>query len=156
MPDQFEDKYLDVLHNIETALVHAYDEHAEMTDWETRDAVKALLRTYKAELNGRTAPQLNLKPLPQDAYENVKMMCDWRLGRAIILTEDGKPPADLPPPKTLDEMIACLQRILRSIELWQKEGGRRGFLQFCEQVRAVVDARHSVTTRATASRRDRG
>ena len=130
MPDPFEEKYIDVLHNIETALVHAYDEHAEMSDWEARDAVKALMRMYKAERDGRATPALKLKPLAQEAYNNVKMLCDWRLGRAIILTEDGKPPADLPPPKTLDEMIACLQRILRSIEMWQKEGGRRGYYNF--------------------------
>lgn len=130
MADPFEEKYLDVLHNIETALVHSYDEHAELTDWETRDAVKALMRTYKAELSGRAAPNLNLKPLTQEAYNNLKMLCDWRLGRAILLTEGGKPPKDSPPPKTLDEMIACLQRILRSIEMWQKEGGRRGYYNF--------------------------
>jgi hypothetical protein len=133
MPDQFEDKYLDVLHNIETALVHAYEEHAEMTDWETRDAVKALMRAYKAELNKRVAPPLNLKPLVQSAYDDVKMICDWQLGRATLLTEDGKIPAELPSPKTLDEIIACLQRILRSIELWQKEGGRRGYYKFVSQ-----------------------
>ena len=50
MPDEFETKYLDVLHNIETALAHTYDGHAEMTDWKAREAVNALIRTYKAEL----------------------------------------------------------------------------------------------------------
>lgn len=131
MPDTFEDKYLDVLHNIETALAHEYEEHSELTDWETRDAVKALMRTYKAELNGRATPLLNLKPLSQSAYDSVKMMCDFRLGRATILTETGIAPEIQP--KTLDEMIACLQRILRSIEMWQKEGGRRGYYNFTSQ-----------------------
>ncbi len=32
-----------------------------------------------------------------------------------------------------EEMIACLHRILRSIELWQKEGGRRGYYNFVNQ-----------------------
>ena len=131
--EKFEEEYLDVLHNIETALAHEYEEHSEMTDWETRDAVKALMRAYKAELNERAAPALNLKPLTQSAYDSVKMMCDWRLGRATILTEGGKIPAELPPPKPLNEIIACLQRILRSIELWQKEGGRRGYYNFVSQ-----------------------
>jgi len=39
----------------------------------------------------------------------------------------------LPPPKTLDEIIACLQRILRSIELWQRERGQRGYYDFVSQ-----------------------
>jgi len=133
MPDPFEEKYLDVLHNIETALVQAYDEHAEMTDWETRDAVKALLRVYKAESSGRAAPTLQLNPLAREAYDDLRLVCEFRLGRATVLTEEGKPPDALPPSKTLDEMIACLQRILRSIELWQKEGGRRGYYNFVNQ-----------------------
>ena len=120
--EKFEDKYLDVLHNIETALVHSYEEHAEMTDWDAREAVNALIRAYKAELRGRGTPSIRLNAVARDAYENVKMMCDWRLGRATILTEDGKIPEELPTPKTLEEIIACLQRILRSIEMWQKEG----------------------------------
>ena len=133
MPDPFEEKYLDVLHNIETALVQTYDEHAEMTDWDARDAVKALLRVYKAESSGRAAPTLQLNPLAQKAYHYLRLVCEFRLGRATISPEEGKPLAALPPPKTLDEMIACLQRVLRSIELWQKEGGRRGYYNFVNQ-----------------------
>ncbi len=133
MPKAFEEKYIDVLHNIETALAFTYRDRDEMTDWDARDAMNALIRTYKAEARGRAAPPLKLNPLAQTTYENVKMICEWRLGRAIILTEDGKPPPDMPSPKTLDEIIACLQRVLRSIELWQKEGGRRGYFNFVSQ-----------------------
>ena len=133
MPDPFEEKYLDVLHNIETALVHTYDEHKEMTDWEARDAIHALMRAYKAETRGRIAPTMSLNPRAQEAFTNVKMMCDWRLGRATLLTEDGKPPDVEIPPKTVDEIILCLQRILRSIEIWQKEGGRRGYYNFVRE-----------------------
>lgn len=133
MVDKFEDKYLDVLHNIETALVHSYEEHAEMTDWDAHEAVNALMRTYKAELRGRATPSVRLNAIAQDAFTNVKKMCDWRLGRATILTEDGKLPDFEMTLKTLDEIIACLQRIQRSIEMWQKEGGRRGYYNFARQ-----------------------
>ena len=60
MPDKFEDKYLDVLHNIEIALVRSYEEHAEMTDWDAREAVNRLIRTYKAEIRGRGSPSIRL------------------------------------------------------------------------------------------------
>ncbi len=30
-------------------------------------------------------------------------------------------------------MIACLKRIRSSIQLWNKEGGRRGYLNFVSQ-----------------------
>ncbi|GAB4274994.1 MAG: hypothetical protein Kow0080_23890 [Candidatus Promineifilaceae bacterium] len=34
---------------------------------------------------------------------------------------------------TVSEIIACLKRIQRSIEMWQKEGGRRGYFEFINQ-----------------------
>ena len=84
--EKFEDESSDVLHNIETALVHTYEDHAEMTDWEAREAVNSLIRIYKAELRGRGSPVFRLNTVAQSAYDNVKLMCDWRLGRATILT----------------------------------------------------------------------
>jgi hypothetical protein len=37
-----------------------------------------------------------------------------------------------PVPITLDEMIACLKRVRRSVKRWTKEGGRRGYLDFVD------------------------
>jgi hypothetical protein len=37
------------------------------------------------------------------------------------------------PPKTVEEMIACLKFIRRSIERWNKRGGQRGYLDFVSQ-----------------------
>ncbi|MCX7838190.1 MAG: hypothetical protein N2559_01855 [Anaerolineae bacterium] len=135
MADPFVNKYFDVLQNIEVALVQTYKTHKEMTDWDTRDALKALIRTYKAERNGRAAPTLKLNVFAQAAYDNAKMMCEFRLGRREVklLTQDGKPPQNLPAPLTLDEIIACLQYILNSVELWHKEGGQRGYYNFVRQ-----------------------
>jgi hypothetical protein len=128
----FDDKYLDVLQNIEFALMQAYRAHAEMTDWEAREAVKALMRVYKAEASKSIAPILRLNLLGQEAFESVKMVCDWRLGKATVMPEDGKPSIEMKM-QTLDEVIACLQRILRSIQMWEKEGGRRGYFNFVSQ-----------------------
>jgi hypothetical protein len=36
-------------------------------------------------------------------------------------------------PKTVDEIIACLKRIRRSIQFWQKKGGRQGYLTFISE-----------------------
>ncbi len=52
------------------------------------------------------------------------------MGRESMLKEKGDE-ANVPmTPKTVDEMIAYLQRISRSIEMWEKEGGRRGYFNF--------------------------
>ena len=44
--EPFEEKYQDVLHNMETALVQAYREHDEMMDWDALTAVNGHIRTY--------------------------------------------------------------------------------------------------------------
>ncbi len=130
---RFDEKYADVLENIEFALLQPYRAHVEMTDWEARDAVKALIRTYQAETRGRAAPSLKLNPLAQEAYDSIKMICDWRLGRAEMLLSEGKPMDVAMTAKTVEEIISCLKTIHRSIELWQKERGRRGYFDFVSQ-----------------------
>lgn len=129
---RFDKRYEDVYRDIETALAQVYREHAEMTDWHARDALKALIRTYQAETRGRVVPSLKLETFAQEAYDQAKIVCDWRLGRATV-TENNKR-ADVPPNvKTIDEIIACLKTIHASIELWQKERGRRGYFDFVSQ-----------------------
>jgi O6-methylguanine-DNA--protein-cysteine methyltransferase len=41
--DDFEEKYLDVLQNIEFGIVSVYREHPEMLDWDAFKAVEALI-----------------------------------------------------------------------------------------------------------------
>ena len=130
---RIEEEYQDVLHNIESALVSVYREDEEMTDWEALKAVKGLIRAYTAEQRNRSQPNLKLTPAAEEAYEQVKFICDWRLGRAHFEDESGAP-VDLGlEPLTVSEIIACLKRIRRSIEMWNKRGGRRGYFNYVDQ-----------------------
>ena len=126
----FEEEYQDVLQNIEFALVQVYRDHDEMTDWEAEQAINGLIRTYTAEERGRSEPNLRLQPLAEEAYERVMAMCEWRLGRSQLLDDAGEE-VNLPVSSiTLSEMVDCLKRIRRSIQMWRKEGGRRGYFDF--------------------------
>lgn len=135
MGTEFEDKYLDVLQNIESGIVSVFRKHPEMTDWDAQNAVEGLVRTYQAEGRQRRAPVLRLAPLAQETFDAVRVMCEWRLGRREAVHTDDEGKSDDIPMRTvtLDEMIACLKRIRSSIELWNKEGGRRGYLNFVSQ-----------------------
>jgi len=133
MPDnqRFEDKYLDVLQNIEFGIVRVYRERPELTDWDALDAIEALIRHYTAEMQGKPHPPARLSGLPKLVFESVEAMCEWRLGRTQpIAEEDGRPIELEIKPKTVDEIIACLKRIRRSIRLWNRRGGRQGYLNF--------------------------
>ena len=129
----FEEEYLDVLQNIEAAIVSVYREQSELTDYDADQALGALLREYQAQQHRRSVSPPRLGELALQVYERVKVMCEWRLGNATLPTT--KPFARMPAPKplTLDEVIACLKRIRKSIQRWNKEGGRRGYLQFIAQ-----------------------
>ena len=133
MTENFEDQYLDVLHNIETALVHAYRETPDMTDYDADRAVDALIRTYQAEVSGRERPTLKLNPIALSAYSGVKLMTDFRLGREKMKIKHKKGYLKLGEPLTVPEIIACLKRVLRSIRMWNKKGGRRGYYTFVDQ-----------------------
>lgn len=130
MAQEFLDQYQDVLHNIEFGLMQTYRAHDDMTDFEAHEAISALIRAYQGEIQNRAVPKLRLTILSQEAYDNVRMVCDFHLGRAALLTKSGNP-ANVPlTPKRVDEIIACLKRIRRSIEMWNKELGRRGYFEF--------------------------
>ncbi len=127
---RFEEEYLDVLQNIEFGIVRIYREQPGLVDWDVLDAIQALIRSYTAEARGRPRPKIRLSDLSQLVFDSVEAICEWRLGREQPLAESGQPPDVKIEPKTIDEIVACLKRVQKSIRRWNKEGGRQGYLNF--------------------------
>jgi hypothetical protein len=130
MSETFEDQYLDVLQNIEFSLAQVYRDHADMLDHDARNAIEALARAYQAEARGRTITLPRLNPLAQEAYDLVKAMYEIRLGRSTSFDDNQQPVALEGTPLTLDEIVACLKRIRKSIDTWNRQGGQRGYFNF--------------------------
>lgn len=133
MAETFEEKYEQVLQNIEFALVQVYHAHSDLTDWDATEGLRGLTRMYQAELNKQATPTLKLSPLQQEAYNAVERICEWRLGREVLMDEKGQNVAPELQFQTLDEIILCLKRILRSIQKWNRNGGRRGYFDFVSE-----------------------
>ena len=129
----FEEQYETILRNIESGIVYLYDENPEMTDWEVLAAIEGLIRRYRAETKGRQSPRPPLDPLTAEVYDLVEMICGWHRGTRPLLGEGDKPLDFSIETLTLDEIIACLKRVRKSINLWTQEGGRRGYLTFISQ-----------------------
>ncbi len=130
-----EEQYLDVLQNIEAMIVQSDEEVRDLTDMEVGDVLDALIQTYSAEAGGRSAPILRLSPLKRKVYDNVRTVCEWRLGREPLeeATPDGKrKPKEIPAQEgmTAEAMVACLKRLRLSMKRWTHMGGRRGYLEF--------------------------
>src|SRR5207249_10968068 len=104
------------------ALVSVYKAHADMTDYDAQAAVNALLRAYQAEARKSAPSAIKLSPLAQEAFDSVRAMCEWRLGRAQSTGLFGRLRGLGVEPLSLEDMIDCLKRIRRSIERWNREG----------------------------------
>ncbi|MDL1926862.1 hypothetical protein FBQ79_11420 [Anaerolineae bacterium AMX1] len=113
-----EEEYLDVLQNIEWAILSVYRENPQLFDYDVDKALNALWMGYRSE-----------------QIERVRAICEWRLGRNPMQKEgeDGEVVDLSPEPLTHDVILACIKRIRKSVEFWTKEGGRQGYLYFIDR-----------------------
>jgi len=127
----FEDDYMDVLQNIEMAIVSLYREHRDLVDYDVDKVLNVLWTEYRNEKAERKTPAPMLGENAQLVYDRVKEMCEWRLGRKII-TAGEEFVRVKPEPISLEEIMDCLKRIRKSVDLWNKQGGRQGYLYFID------------------------
>ncbi len=132
MAESFEDRYMDVLQNIESAIVGTYRQHPELSDRNVKDVLDILTRSYEVEARGHSLPAPKFSSPTKELYENVRSMCDWRLGKGALIDESGQPLEREMSPKTINEILACLKRIRLSLKT-HKSGGRHGYLDFVRQ-----------------------
>ena len=121
---------IDVLQNLEFAIVEVWRANPTMTDYTAQRAYEAARQYYRAEQQGHPAKPPVLTGLDARAIEAVKAMCEFRLGR-----QAGPPPVagDVPvTPITLETLLACLQELAKSVERHTRSGGRQGYLQFID------------------------
>lgn len=128
MPDPFEEEYRDVLQNIESSILSVYQDHPEMTDSQVDSALEALERSYHREAIGGPAV-LPKGELSRQVYQAAKLACDWRLGRETAVVDEEEQPIDIKP-LNVGEIEACLKRIRKSLQLWNKDYGTRGYLNY--------------------------
>jgi len=123
------DRHPDVLHNLEFAIVDVYRAEPALLDLDAQDAVDALVRHYRAEQEGRQPPSNRLDDRAERVFQALTEICEWRLGRGRLSGLDEIPGASIP----VAELVECLRRIQKSIRLWNREAGRRGYLGFVSQ-----------------------
>jgi hypothetical protein len=128
-----EKDHLDVLQNIEFAIVSVHQRQPALVDFDVDAALNALIAHYQSKAIDRPARQSNLNERAKQVYEMVQAMCDWRLGDETLLSADMKRRGPRPEPRNTEVIVACLKRIRKSVEKWNKQGGRQGYLTFVEQ-----------------------
>jgi len=130
---RIEDKYTDVLQNIEFSIVMTYKNYPELTDYAVMRVLETLIDSYTAEKIGRSPKRIPLSDTERLLLDNVQEVCEWRLGRAKLDDNTTGDEEITPEPISVDEIILCLKRLLKSVNKWNKHGGRQGYLNFIIQ-----------------------
>jgi hypothetical protein len=122
-----EEKYEDVLQDMEYGIISMYRDNPGMSDYAVMRALEAVIAHYVAEKLGRVPRKFPLGDIEKEILERMIVTCDWWLGhsQASVTPEAA--------PKSIDEVIQCLKRILKSAQRWNKQGGNQGYLRFASQ-----------------------
>jgi len=124
-----EPKNIDVLQNLEFAVVNLWRKHPDMTNYVVARAYEAAFEHYRAEARGHQPKACKLTGLDHEVFEAVKDMCEWRLGRS----SEGKPQDDQTRPIPVPELVEGLRQLGKSVEFQTKSSGRQGYLTFVSQ-----------------------
>jgi len=130
---RIEEKYEDVLQNIESGVMSVYHAHPELTDWDVEAAYEALIQFYQAEVRQKPAALRQLDGLQSEAVSAAQAMCEWRLGRAAMFDEHDQPIEFSLEPIAVTDLVACLKRLRKSVQFWSKAGGRQGYLTYISE-----------------------
>lgn len=128
-----EEEYLDVLQNIEFAIVSTYHDHPEMLDGHVIYALEAVINSYRAEMAGRPPEEFSASVVEAELYRAIRNMCEWRLGRLSLREIEAAELGPAPEPIKVEEILLCLKKILKSVNRWNRSGGQRGYLTFIVQ-----------------------
>ena len=132
-----EEEYLDVLQNLEEAIIGYYNQNPELIDAEVETAISWLVKFYSAEVQGKTSTYPKPRGIAKDVADSVKEMCEWRLGREKLKVEDESGQITQVAAEEMElqklepsEILACLKKIQSSVKFWSKQHGRQGYLKF--------------------------
>ena len=124
-----EEEHLDVLQTLEFEIVSTHREYPDMTDYAVMRVLEALIDRYKGQHIGRMARDWRPSELERILEQRLHALCEWRLGRLDIGDLPSAAEEEMKPIK-VDEILWCLKRILKSVQRWNKEAGRQGYLTF--------------------------
>ena len=110
-----EETHLDVLQNIEFAIVSVYREQSELRDYDVMRALDALIDVYRAENRGHTPKEVKLPEPELSIFQRTKELCELRLGRQERISDVQTPASDA---DTADGDVSGVRKVLRSVTGW--------------------------------------
>lgn len=126
-----EEEFPDVLLSLESAIRGVHKQHPDLQDFQVSSAIESLERTYAGESRGR-APVLPKGAMAMEVYKAVKTASELHLGRESAVDLSSQPLNF--DPITTGDLLACLKRLRKSVNYWNKESGSQGYLGYIRQI----------------------
>lgn len=104
---------MDIFQPLEGFVSSYYAEHPELHDHDILHVYEALLKFIKAKITNFPLPQPNLKGVVNELYED----------QILFLNE-------MQNSYSLQEIQLCLKQLEKSVKLWNREHGSRGYLNY--------------------------
>ena len=130
------DKHLTLLHDIESPIIDLYRNYPNLKDNQVRKVLGELIKKYRALATQRKVLEpVYSSEIEQVLYKNIATNLERKR------SSTGVPASEKP--KSLfgrknkeasaDEIfLACLRRVEKSVDRWNKRGGEQGYLNFVQ------------------------
>ena len=109
-----EEKYINELMQIESSIYEFFKINQQVSDSQIERVISELILLNKSKKKGYSR-EINLIGLDLDLLNSINSKID-----SLEINEE--------------ELIICLKRIKRSIEKWNKQMGRQGYIHFISSV----------------------
>ncbi len=86
-------------------------------------SLELLIEEYKAEQTNYSVKNTSLSEKEYFIFNYVKIVWEIHLGRISTIKDSSNSV------KTIDEILQCLKRVLKSVKKWNKFNGWQGYLK---------------------------
>ncbi|MFT5193018.1 MAG: hypothetical protein ACI9EW_000176 [Cellvibrionaceae bacterium] len=129
-----EEEYQDVLMNIEFAILGEYRNNRDLRDYDIDVVINTAIRYYDAQRKQKVIKLGTLSDQQQQVYDSLFVITILLLnGFSGLQTKDGQE-ISIPESRkiSVEVLILCLKRIRKSVKLWTKRNGPKGYLTFLD------------------------
>ncbi len=123
------DEDLPILQNLEFTIAQLWRAHPEMTDYTALRVYESAFQWYRSESRGATPKPATFSGLDGQALEALMGTCEFLLGRRALEAAEGEKVGPVP----LEQLVACLRELGKSVERHTQMSGRRGYLTFIDK-----------------------
>ena len=113
---EFAEKYMDVLQPLETCVVYYYRQNPNMHDHDVLHVYENLLKYVKARLTNYPLAPPKLEIISSELY--LQQI-------SILVSKENS--------YSFNELQECLKMLEKSVKLWNKAYGSRGYLNYISQ-----------------------